>query len=409
MNRLAITRIKRKNRNFISYIALNEKREFVDFYLYPDDEDCLLGNIFIGRVEHVVPNIQAAFVKISPALTCYLPLSEIKHAVFTRRQSEKKPICEGDELLVQVAKEAVKTKNPVVSAKLTFSGRYSVLTTGNQTLSVSKKLSAELRSDLRELLNEICRDHEAENYGIVLRTNAQQAKEEELKRDLVDLKEEYCSLMEKCSHLSAYTKLYQPCPEYIRRLQAVRDFSDSTELTNSYDGIYTDIPEIYEQIADFLPYLVKQNLLHRYQDEQVTLQTLYNIEGNIEKLLSDRIWLKSGANIIIEQLETLTFIDVNSAKNVKKDSLLLAINTEAAVEAARQLRLRNISGMILIDFINMESPEAQEELICRLKSELKKDVVPCQFMDITKLGLVEITRKKICKSLKEIVDDQPDM
>jgi ribonuclease G len=124
----------------------------------------------------------------------------------------------------------------------------------------------------------------------------------------------------------------------------------------------------------------------------------------MEQLLNSKVWLPSGANIIIEPLETMTVIDVNSGKNIsRKPDVLLSINLEAAQEIARQIRLRNISGMIIVDFINMASEAQERELILRLKQELKKDVVPANFIDITKLGLVEITRKKVYKSLREVL------
>lgn len=426
MNRLAITKTTIDNKNFTAYIALDEKRDFVDFHLYPNESNHLLEHIFIGRITHIATGISAAFVQISPDQTCFLPLTELSYAVFTKKQSAYKPVCEGDELLVQVTREAVKTKEAVVSAKLTLSGRYAILTTGNQSLSVSRKLPADVRTAWKALLEEICINHESDGYGIVIRTNAACASDEEISTDIMQLIEQYRSIKEKCMHLSAYSCLYQPMPEYLRRLQSVRNFSSECAMADGYDGIFTDVPEIYEQITEALPYLSRQKLLHMYDDTQVSLQTLYNIEGNIKKLLSNRIWLKSGANIIIEQLETLTFIDVNSAKTgnktksslphciqhmtiAKKDLPLLMVNIEATIEASRQLRLRNISGMILIDFINMESEEAYEALTVCIKEELKKDVVSCQFIDITKLGLVEITRKKMNKSLKEIVDVPKDI
>jgi ribonuclease G len=365
-------------------------------------------------VESVVTNISAAFVRISPEQTCFLPLSEIPSAIFTKKQSEKKAVCAGDELLVQVTKEAVKTKEPVVSAKLSLSGSYAILTTGNTTLSVSKKLPEEVRTQQHGLLQEICADHLEMGYGIVTRTNSAQVSKEDLKEDVLALVETYRKMRNRCEHLSAYTNVYCPIPAYIRRLQAIRDFAGTAGADGNYDGIYTDLEAVYHEIAEYLPYLADKQLLHFYDDKQVSLSTLYNIDGNIDKLLSNRIWLKSGANIIIEQLETLTFIDVNSAKNIKntksskpmKDRLteqMLSINKEAAAEAARALRLRNISGMVIIDFINMDDKAAEESLIAYLKNELKKDVVPCQFIDITQLGLVEITRKKVSRSLKEIV------
>ena len=413
MNRLAITRVELNRKNFIAYISLDEKRDFIDFKLYPDDKEHLVGAVYIGRVEHVVSNIQAAFVKISPTQKCFLPLSEVKYAIFTKKQSDKKAISEGDELLVQVTKDAMKTKDPVVSTKLTLTGKYCVLTTGNNTLSVSKKLPEDLRTTQKDLLKSLCPDHLEYNYGIVLRTNSVCANEQDLKEDIVSMVSEYKSILDKSKYLSAYTRMYEPVPEYLRHLQTIRNFSVSDSSLNAseggYDGIYTDIPKIYEQVTYFLPYLAKQGIVHFYEDKMVSLATLYNIEGNVEKLLSRLVWLKSGANIIIEQLETLTFIDVNSSKNTTfskrgQDAVNLLINKEAAIEAARQIRLRNISGMIIVDFINMENNESEEELISCLRKELQKDIVPCQFIDITKLGLVEITRKKISKSLKEIVD-----
>lgn len=436
-NRLAITEISVKQKKFTAYIALNEKRDFVDFELYSSGRH-ILNNIYIGRVEYMVENIGAVFVKISAEQTCFLPFNEIKQAIFTKKQSMSKPVCKGDELLVQIVKEAVKTKDPVASTKLTLNGTYAVLTTENTSLSVSKKLPEATRLSYKALLEQLCADHEEMGYGIVLRTNSALAGEEELKADIQLLAEQYTGIIENSRHLSAYTNLYQPYPEYIRRLQTVRGFvgnvaaydaaecddgstydvvahdaaSTNMQAAQLYDGIYTDIPEIKAQIEKCLPYLAKQGLVHLYEDPKLSLQTLYHIGGNIERLLSDKVWLPSGANLILEQLETLTFIDVNSAKNLKsskakdQEAVILSINKEAAKEAARQLRLRNISGMILIDFINFSKKESEEELISYLKSELKQDVVPCKFIDITKLGLVEITRKKVQKSLKEVIDEE---
>lgn len=143
----------------------------------------------------------------------------------------------------------------------------------------------------------------------------------------------------------------------------------------------------------------------RYDDSAISLSTLYGIRGLIDNLTSRRVWLDCGGNIIIEQLETLTFIDVNSAKNISSGSnSILNTNMEAAKEIARQLRLRNISGMIIIDFINMKSEASKDTLIEALKRYIKDDNTVCTFVDITKLGLVELTRKKVHKSLKQILE-----
>ena len=174
---------------------------------------------------------------------------------------------------------------------------------------------------------------------------------------------------------------------------------------NDLDGVFTDEMDIYEDIKANLPYLAEKSLLKLYQDDKVTLSTLYNFRGSLDKLTEKRVWLKSGANIIIEQLETLTVIDVNSGKNVSKnDEAILNINKEAAIEIGKQLRLRNISGMIIVDFVNMSSKEGEEELLSMFKGVVAKDSVPTQVLDITRLGLVEVTRKKINKSLLEILN-----
>lgn len=140
---------------------------------------------------------------------------------------------------------------------------------------------------------------------------------------------------------------------------------------------------------------MEEKKVQLYRDDAVSLSTLYHLRGNMQELLSSKVWLDSGANIIIESLETLTVIDVNSGKNrSRREEALFAINVEAAKEIARQLRLRNISGMILVDFINLKKKEQQQKLISVIREELQKDSVPANFIDITRLGLVELTRKK---------------
>lgn len=397
MNRLAITRITKKGKSHIAYIMLNEKREFVDFQLSEAEGNSILNNIYICRVEDLVPNIHAAFVRISKEQKCFLSLEDIKDPIFTKKLSNRKELCIGDELLVQVTKDALKTKDPVVSSKLTLHGRCSVLTTENTNLSVSSKLPKDLKKQYIETLTEILNSLNIEhrNFGIIIRTSAKNFTQEEIKQDVLRLIDEYQSLCKVSLHRNVYSLMYQNKTFYIERLKSV----DLTQI----DQIITDQEDILEQIRQFYP--ATNSLLHLYQDKKIGLHTLYQIESNIDKLLSSRVWLKSGANIIIEQLETLTVIDVNTGKNQsKKAETLFCVNKEAAGEIALQLRLRNISGMILVDFINLKSKDKEEELIHYLKAELKKDNVSCNFIDITKLGIVEITRKKVYKSLKEIVD-----
>ncbi len=395
MNRMAITRIKRQGSNFLACIVLNERRKFVDFSL-TKEADSLLNNIYIGRVEDVVPGICAVFVRVAKGCKCFLPMQELPFAVFTKKLSQKKPVCIGDELLVQVTREAVKTKEPVASAGLTLQGKCAALTTANCSLSVSKKLDNELRKAYAALLHRIFPEEEepCRDFGIVIRTGAAAYTDDEVETDIRALAAQYHKLKEEAPHRTAFDLLYQDPPAYIAKLKTV----DLSQI----DEILTDQQDVAEQIRLFYP--PAADLLRFYVDEEVSLDRLYQIDSTIEALTAERVWLPSGANIIIEQLETLTFIDVNSGKNQsKKPDVLLKVNLEAAVEIARQLKLRNISGMIIVDFINLKTEDEEQQLILKLKEELKKDSCPCSFIDITKLGLVELTRRKTQKSLREIL------
>lgn len=400
MNRLAITRVslnEKLNKKHLAYIMLDEKRDFVDFQVF-NDEESLLNSIFVARVDNIVANIQAAFVRISPKQVCYLPLEDIKEPLYVKKQSELKALSIGDEIVVQVVKDAVKTKDPVVSAKLTLAGKYCVLTTDNNSLGVSKKISGEKYLHMSELLSaNVSKQSKEYGFGMIIRTNAVETSEEALLEDINETIKRFITLKEKSAHQTAFAVLEKPEAPYIQKLK-------STDLT-ALDGIFTDEEDIFVEIENKLPYLKDKGLLKLYQDDKVSLGTLYNFRGSVDKLIEKRVWLKSGANIIIEQLETMTVIDINSGKNISKnETAILEINKEAAIEIARQLRLRNISGMIIIDFINMKSKAHMDELITVLKKQIKNDSVTCTFMDVTKLGLVELTRKKTYKSLKELIE-----
>ena len=398
MNRLAITRVtlnEKLNKKHLAWICLDEKREFVDFQVF-DEETSLLNNIYIGRVENVVKNINAAFVRITPNQMAYLSLEDLNAPIFVKKQSERNLISIGDEIVVQVTKEAVKTKDPVVSSKLTLAGDYCMLTTENTSFGISKKIKGSDHLHMSQFISTYISQGEQYGFGLIIRTNALEAADDVLKRDIETLIERFVCIKEQAVHKTVFTVLSQSEASYIQKLK-------SLDL-NAYDGIFTDEMDIYEDICNRLPYLVDKGLLKLYQDEKISLSALYNFRGSLDKLLEKHVWLKSGANIIIEQLETMTVVDVNSGKNITRDeNAILDINKEAAIQIAKQLRLRNISGMIIVDFINMSSKEMEEELLRTFKSETGKDPVPTQVLDITKLGLVEVTRKKVNKSLLEVI------
>ncbi len=394
--RLVITEIEYRNERFVVYIGLDESRKIDAFQIFEPKERSMLGDICAGYVEKIAPNVNAAFVRLAGGQKGYLPLTGENRPVFVRKQSRTKPLCEGDVILVQVTKDAVKTKDAVVSTKLTIHGTFCFLTTENTGLRVSKKLDRQRAEPLLALLAAQCADHDEKGYGMVLRTNAADQTQEALLADIAETLKNYEALCESAPHRTQGEVVFSGAPGYVARLKS--------EELRQIDGICTDRPALYETIAQAMPHLLDRGLLTLYRDESVSLEALYGIRSSLDKLLSKRVWLGSGANIIIETLETLTVIDVNSGKNVSgKPDALFSVNLEAAAEIARQIRLRNISGMIVIDFISMHAKEKERALVSCLKRELKRDWVPVNFVDITGLGLVELTRKKVYRSLGEIL------
>lgn len=401
MNRIVISKMNYKNRDFVLFIELDENRKYEKFFAYPEDEKSIVGNIYTARVDKVVKGIDAAFVKISKNITCYLSLKDAKNPVYTNKKSKKPELCEGDELLVQVTKDAVKTKDAVVSANISISTKYCISTTNNKSKSVSRKITFDRAEEIRNIIDKAFENSKhKDDFGIVVRTAVQDVDNSIFEQDVNENIEKLSSILDRSIHLDMYEKLFDSEELYISKLKGI-DF-------NNIECIMTDNREIFDRLGKYFNALSDAGKIWLYEDDY-PLKLLYQFEGNLDKLTAKQVWLPSGGNIIIEQLETLTFIDVNSAKgsaakgNASKECAVLQTNKEAAYEIARQLKLRNISGMIIVDFINMNSDEIKTELVSYLKSLLTKDDVLCQYIDMTKLGLVEITRKKVYKSIKEIL------
>ena len=391
--RIIITKAPLKEgwgQEFFLAAAFDEKR-MTQIQVEAVSKSSILGNIYIGRVENIATNIQAAFVNIAKGVSCFLPLEEAKNAVFTKKNG-KKDLCIGDELLVEVTREKQKNKPASVSANLNFSGKYLILTTGNYLLGISKKLHATERERLQTLL----KDQITDTFGIVVRTAAKDASDEEILRELEILTKQCHACLQGAMHRTAFTRLREAPPFYLQFLKN-RNLTEVQKIT-------TDIPGVHEVLLQHFQATKVAEKLHLYTDTQVSLFALYSLTHELERALHRQVWLPSGAYLVIDPTEALTVIDVNSGKNIKKkarEELVFSVNVEAAHEIARQLILRNISGICIIDFIDMKEKEHREELMHILRMDLKKDKVPATLVDITRLGLVELTRKKVQKSLKE--------
>ena len=397
--------------NKIMSFLLDENGHTVEIHCDSPDGQILLGNIYIGKVQNVAKNMNAAFVEIQPGVICYLSLDDLKEPIFTKKGPSKN-IQQGDELVVQISREAIKTKAPSLTTGLCFQGKYAILEVGKTNVGVSKKLSEKQRQRLR-LLGEDFLTKLTDEYGIdkelfladnsiVLRTNAAEADPEEIEAELRELFERMMTIRDKAKYRTCYSKLYASPALWLKRLNSLR----YAEL----EAVVIEDMDLYAQTQQFLqteqPEQAKK-IVH-YQDELLPMEKLYSMEHRLSEALGERVWMKSGAYLIIQPTEALTVIDVNSGKNEtgkKKEAAVLKVNLEAARETARQLRLRNISGIIIVDFINMEEESSRQQVMEELNRCLLQDPVHARAIDMTKLYLVEITRKKVEKPLTECLRD----
>lgn len=397
MNELVITNYKN---SIIS--AVYEDKIMTQVSACRKKQAICVGNIYVGRVDNILKNINAAFVHIAEGVSCYLDMSTGVEPLFVKKQSSKK-LSIGDELIVQVIKEDVKTKAPVVSASFSLTGKNVVLVYGGTGIQISKKIPQKaVRASLKKVLEPFV----AENSGIVARTNAANVSNEELVAEVKQLLEEYHHICTFGIHQSKYAILHKELPTYLLQLYDSKNYAIEKVITN--------IPSVYKEFEDFiLKHHSKapngSDIILEFVENANDIVIRYKINHYMDKALHRTVYLNSGATIVIDPTEALTVIDVNtgkaiSGKKVSEDTFF-AINLEAAKEIAAQIKLRNLSGIILIDFINLSDPSKEEALKEMLRNAFKYDSVQTEVIDITKLGLMEITRKKVYKTLKEQLEE----
>lgn len=398
--------VSRRGSQIFSFLLNGSKA--VEIHCDACREDSILDEIYIGKVQNIVKNISAAFVEIAPGTVCYLPLEDLKHPVYTKKGTSHN-IQQGDELLVQVKREGIKTKAPAVTTNLTLHGKYALLTTGSTQISVSSKLPKEEKERLIRVVKD---NSSADNgrsegmsagepiYGWLLRTNAGGASPEVIKKDLLRLQTKYEELMKTAQYRTCFSCLLARPSAYLKRL--------SDLYTKEVDEILTDDRELFEQMTEYFQENQPEDTakLRFYEDRLLPMEKLYSLDRHLKEALGERVWLKSGGYLVIQPTEALTVIDVNTGKftaGKKKEAAFLKLNQEAALEAARQIRLRNLSGIVIIDFINMEETESETQLLRTLDGALRLDPIRTTLVDMTKLSLVEITRMKKERPLHESV------
>ena len=371
-----------------------------EIYIERRGRERLVGNIYKGKVKNVLPGMQAAFVDIGLERNAFLYAGDIQtdrsDFVFQGQQSAipnavpniKDIVKIGQEIMVQIVKEPVGTKGARVTTNITLPGRTLVLMPSVDYVGVSRRIGdEEERSRLKEALEHIAKDS---GMGAIVRTAAEGKTEEEFSADFVFLSRLWERIRQKGVMVSAPRLLHAEEPLVFRTIRDLftpdikrlaindREFFDRVQIVAGIiSPALRERVELYEQIPD--------------------LFDLLGLEGAIEKALAHKVWMKNGGYIIIDQTEALTTIDVNTGKYVGTDNLqetITATNCEAAREIARQLRLRDISGIIVVDFIDMDEIADKERVLATLREELAKDRTKSNVLGITQLGLVEMTRKK---------------
>ncbi len=390
--------ITKRNRQVISLHIVNDRLEHVTV---SDNSSYGLGDIFVGKVLQISKPIEAAFVSMPDGDRGFLSLRDNGSVFISKRAEFAAPVI-GDEILVQVENLPSKGKKAKVTGKFSINGKYAVCCKGKNNVAASSKLSNEVKEQCITIVKSVLQSMQDKDIGIIVRTNAESLAEDNhfelLKDEIMQLSNKYHSLLEKASHRDAGITVYKAPSAYLSEIRNLR----SKQLKR----IVTDDESLYLDIKDFLEAEQAEDLskLTLMKDTNVSMSVLYGIEQKLDSALNSKVWLKSGGFIVIEQTEAMTVIDVNTGKYDKKsqcERTFFNINSEAADEIAYQLRLRNISGIIIVDFINMKLSENYDILLDNMRKNLSLDSVHTEIIDVTKLGLVEITRKKADKTLKE--------
>ncbi|MCK9526195.1 MAG: Rne/Rng family ribonuclease [Limnochordia bacterium] len=367
-------------------VGIVEDDRLVEYYLERDCKDRLGTNVYKGRVENVLPGMGAAFVDIGMAKNGFLYLADATVDIKT-----------GDSIMVQVSKEAVGTKGPRVTTKISLPGRYLVLMPFQNNAGVSRQIiDEEERARLREIAEDIC----PKGSGLIVRTVAEGRTREDLQGDLDELVAEWSRIKQKHTSQTSSPLLYQ---DYDLVHRILRDVYAAENTT-----IIVDSPEMKERVETELADLgVRASSGIELYRGKVNLFTYLGLDKELARAANSRVWLDCGGYLIFNQTEALLSIDVNTGKYVGSKNLqdtVLKTNLEAAAEIAHQLRLRNTGGIVVIDFIDMSEPSAQEAVLEQLATNLRADKTRTNLLGFTRLGLVELTRKKTERLLSHVLE-----
>ncbi len=390
-------------RSGMTQVAVLEGRNLIEHYVSrpADDVSQIHGNIYVGRIQNVLPGMEAAFVDIATPKNAVLYRGDVQYDPEDVLEGGKDPriedILKNKQIITcQVTKNPIAHKGARLTQEVSLPGRFVVLIPNSKTYGISKRLSDDVRKRLRGILDRVKPDE----HGLIVRTAAETATEDELVADMTILLRQWDQIAEKAAKTQRPALLYRE-PELAVRV--IRE-----EFNADYRGVVIDDERLYHEIRDYVgafnPELADRIEYYDAGDAEGALSLFekFHIHEQVHKALDRKVWLPSGGSLIIEHTEALTVIDVNTGKNVGKSNLEETVfhnNMEAAEEIAKQLRLRDIGGIIVIDFIDMEIKGNRAKVIEKFRDALARDKTRSQVFDITELGLVEMTRKRIGEGL----------
>jgi len=386
----------------VTQIAVLEGRQLIEHYLSrpADDVSEIHGNVYLAKVQNVLPGMEAAFVDIGTPKNAVLYQGDLQYTD-TDFEGKGRPRIEQvlkskQTILAQVTKNPIAHKGARLTQEVSLPGRFVVLVPNSTTYGISKRLSDSERKRLRSILDRT----KPKQHGVIVRTAAEGITAEEIERDVRRLVQQWEEIEALSGRSQAPSLLYRE-PEMAFRF--IRE-----EFNKDFRGVVIDDPEMFERVRTYVesvnPALVDRITYHDPETESLPLFERHHVHEQLRKALDRKVWLPSGGSLIIEHTEALTVIDVNTGKNVGRSSLEETVfrnNLEAAEEIARQLRLRDIGGIIVIDFVDMEVKGNREAVATTLRSSLGRDKTRTQVFDISELGLVEMTRKRIGEGLLE--------
>lgn len=377
-------------KNDIKTICVLENGKLVEFY--EESEESIKarneGNIYSGIVKDIVPGMQAAFVDIGLEKSSFIHVKDlipqVDQKIEERKEEEIKNVVKtGDKILVQVQKDSNDKKGARISKHIKLTGRYVILMPNTKIVTISQKIENEKE---RDRLIEIIKNNLPKNTGAIVRTAGEGKNEQEIVNDLEKLNKKWKQISEKFDKIDNKPQLIYSSPSIVEKI--IIDMSDK-----QLEKVEVNDIEDYEDIKK----LDEKNLKIEISEEDLIEK--YDLQKQIEKIKQRKIWLNCGGFITIDATEALVAIDVNSGKYTGKSTLedtIYKVNYEATIEIAKQLRLRDIGGIIVIDYIDMKKQEHKEKIEKLLKEVLKQDRAKTQVEGFTKLNLMEMTRKHIC-------------